>query len=160
VKFQCFSERRVPFEIDTATCGRGLLVHVLKRLQYIGPAAVWIKLNGPGSIERFVRAVRARFFADKDPLPGRIRAFANELDPPRCRCGKPGTRRYGGATFCVTCGPPTRERRIAAERLKARDEGETEAEKTTRAFDREALHLSNLRRTTRSNNGRQRARRG
>lgn len=79
----------------------GLLFHVGRAPAGSG----WERVNGPTSAKDLCRTIRARAFKDHIYLGGRTRTMLNTIDPPRCRCGKPGTRRVGPTTFCVSCGP-------------------------------------------------------
>lgn len=86
---------------DTATMSVWHLVGLLKQLKR-GPW-FWQRENGDPVL--FVRAVRARFFRDRLTMTTALRAIMNTLDPPQCRCGRPGTRIIGGTTHCDRCGP-------------------------------------------------------
>ena len=90
---------------DTATQPIGQLVLFVRHLAKFS-IAKFVQANGDGADKRLVRAIRARFFRDKRPIVGYFRHALLKLDPPPCRCGKPGTRIMGTATFCTACGPP------------------------------------------------------
>lgn len=96
--------------MDTATAPFAMLVGALKKLHYSSRfAASFVVCNGPESVERFVRAVRARLYRDRTTKGGPyLTSIMNALDPPHCRCGQPGTRRIGTQTFCHACGPTPR----------------------------------------------------
>lgn len=61
--------------------------------------------NGPNTLQQVARTIRARAYKEKHPLARSIIHMLNQADPPKCRCGKPGTRIAGASTFCSSCGP-------------------------------------------------------
>ncbi len=90
---------------DTNDMTFGQLITLLKYLLRAGRSRGWIDANGVDSAQMLCRAIRARAFRDRNPLPPIERAWLNQLDPPRCRCGRVGTHIIGGTTFCRRCGP-------------------------------------------------------
>lgn len=89
---------------DTDDVHLNVLVAIIDWLQH-HDQKTWIDVNGPESIPRLCRVIRARMFRLGRSPRGRLRAVLNNLDPPHCRCGRPGTRLIGGQTFCRHCGP-------------------------------------------------------
>lgn len=82
-------------------------------------ASGFMKANGPDADVRIVRALRARLFKEKDSGKGAVLAAMNAIDPPRCRCGRPGTRIVAAHTFCSSCGPNATMARRLTTRQKA-----------------------------------------
>ena len=81
---------------------RGLLQHLHRR----SSGQPWLRANGgDAGVRRLCRAIRARAYRDHLRIDTYMRWLLNAEDPPRCRCGKPGTRIAAGETFCRTCGP-------------------------------------------------------
>ena len=94
---------------------------LLRYLNRCSASHGWVKLNGVDGVQRLARAIRARLFQERQPMV-KWAYLLNRLDPPRCRCGKPGTRIYGSVTFCVRCGPPQAIRAIQAKGRQARED--------------------------------------
>jgi hypothetical protein len=91
---------------DTKTQPLKQLFGLLNYLHRRGISKAWVKVNGQDAVVQLVRAVRARIFRERPPVPAYIGAIMNTLDPPNCRCGKKGTRIFLGVTFCRACGRP------------------------------------------------------
>jgi hypothetical protein len=90
---------------DTETDPVGWLIAGLRRITYTHAQHDFIAFNGPGAVARFARAVRVRLRKDGQAPRGRVAAMLAVIDPPPCRCGRPGTRVIGAVTFCRHCGP-------------------------------------------------------
>ncbi len=132
--------------LDTNAMPLALLAGMVKYLHRHSASRQWIKVNGPDSAVRFVRAVRARFFREKQPLRGRIRNAANSIDPPACRCGRPGTRIHAGTTFCLKCGPTTRQVTMRAKREHDIEAASIERREEIEAWEKAGLeHMAYVR---------------
>lgn len=105
--------------------------------------------HGPDGVKLFARAVRARVFRDHIHLGGYYRALLTRLDPPPCRCGKPGTRLIGSITFCEKCGPPPGALHTRAEIWKIFADGQRAYAADHHVDDRHAMQMEQLRRCKR-----------
>lgn len=114
---------------------------LLKFLRRASAGQSWMRANGgQEAVLRLCRAVRARAFRERQPTHRYLRMLLNDLDPPRCRCGKPGTRIFSGTTFCAACGPASAERYQQARQRYDRKSSDIQAETVARE-DREAGHI-------------------
>ncbi len=110
-----FYDPRVQHLIDPETLSIGQVYGLIRFVARGGHAATaWVKAQPHPDIPRLlVRHLKARKFrAGEPPFSDRTLAMLHGIDPPACRCGRPGTRIIGARTFCRHCGPD----RVAAQR--------------------------------------------
>jgi len=112
-----YTDPRTELEVDTSAQVTAELIGLVLYLKHHSAARSWIVLNGEEKLRGVCRALRARLFREGHAPYGRVLAALNSLDPPRCRCGRTGTRQIGTLTFCRTCGPPKQARAIVAKRI-------------------------------------------
>lgn len=79
----------------------------------------WTTANGPTAAALVVRHLRFRFaMVGETRIHPLILRVMNSLDPPACRCGRPGTRIINTETFCTKCGPSSDEAQHNAQRVR------------------------------------------
>ncbi|GAC1471507.1 MAG: hypothetical protein PVSMB7_23330 [Chloroflexota bacterium] len=91
---------------DTATIPLACLAGALESTRRRTVRA-FIRLNGADSVTRLCRAVRARYFRERQVAPAWMRNYMNRIDPPACRCGQRSTHVLLDQAFCSACGPTT-----------------------------------------------------
>ena len=106
------------------------LAAILKSLAYSHMAKTFLEFNSEDVVRALCREARSRRQCRKNVL-----IYAAQLDPPPCRCGKPGTRYLGFATFCRHCGPPTDALKIQRETNQRLQAQSRDIEQHQKSFD-------------------------
>lgn len=105
---------------DTKTAPIKKLFGLLKFLKKSPMARLWLLRNGPDPtrvLKNICTAIRWRVQVDHEAMPRFYQAILVQMDPPACRCGRPGTRIIGHETFCLRCGPTAEAQRRDAYRI-------------------------------------------